>query len=323
MNLFSMKRPCYRKGLLLLWALVCLLLGSGPAWSETPETDSVPALSASIEKNTVKIGELLWVTLRYALPENAKLPESGGIGGLETLTVIEHKTEPHQIKIRFIVDQLESFDLGPFSLTYIDHQNNEQQLTTDPITITILSNLGEKIEDATLKPIADIISTQSRWLPYLLWASVAVLLLGVVFGFIWWRKKRRIHDMQAAMEDPPHVKADREIDDLIDSGLFERGDVKAFYFIFSETIRRYMESIRCFPAAEMTTEEIAKMIKTDPSDQGILPLLRQADLVKFSDLIPAPDCKDQDILMARTYIQQTRPMTNGLQESPSPQEVPS
>ncbi len=323
MNLFSIKRPCYRKGLLLLWALVCLFWGSAPAWSETPKTDSVPALSASVEKNTVKIGELLWVTLRYTLPENAKLPESDGIGGLETLTVVEYKTEPTQIKIRFIVDQLESFDLGPFSLTYIDHQDNEQQVTADPITITISSNLGEKIEDAALKPIEDIISTQSRWLWYLIWAIATISLLGLVSGFIWWRKKRRIHDMQAALEDPPHVKADKEIDNLIASGLFERGDVKAFYFIFSETIRRYMESIRRFPAAEMTTEEIAKKIKTDPSDQRILPLLRQADLVKFADLMPAPDHKDQDILMARTYIQQTRPMTNGLQESPPLQEVRS
>ena len=47
-------------------------------------------------------------------PQNAKLPEKGGISGLEALTVIEHKTEPNQIQIRFMVDQLESFDLGPF-----------------------------------------------------------------------------------------------------------------------------------------------------------------------------------------------------------------
>ena len=323
MSQFSAKRPCSRKRLLFLWALVCFLLWSGSAWSETPKTYSVPSLSASIEKNTAGTGELLWLTLRYALPQNAKLPENGGVGGLETLTVIEQKTEPGQIKFRFIVDQLESFDLGPFSLTYIDQQNNEQQLTTDPITITISSNLGEKIEDATLKPIADIIPTHSRRLPYLLGALGIILLLAMVSGFIWWRKKRRIHGRQAAMEDPPHVKADREIDKLLASGLFERGDVKAFYFIFSETLRRYMESIRHFPAAEMTTEEIARVIKTDPSDQGILPLLRQADLVKFSDLVPAADRKDQDILMARTYIQQTRPITTDLQESLSLEEVPS
>ena len=323
MTLFSLKRPSYRKGLPLLWALICFFLGSGPVWSGAPETDAVPTLSASIEKNTAMIGDLLWVTLRYKVPENAKLPEKLGIGGLETLTVLEHKTEHHQIKIRFLVDQLESFDLGPFTLTYIDHHNNEQQLTADPIAITVYSNLGEKIENAALKPIQDIISTQSGWLSYLLWTLGAILLFRAVAGFLWWQKKRRIHGMRATVEDPPHVRADKEIDKLIASGLFERGDVKAFYFIFSETIRRYMESIRCFPAAEMTTEEIARAIKTDPSDQRILPLLRQADLVKFSDLIPAPDRKDQDILMARTYIQQTRPMTNDLQENSSLQEVRS
>jgi len=322
-NPFSIKRSYYRKGLLLPWALFCIFLGPGPVWSEAPETDPVPTLSASIETNSARIGDLLWVTFQYELPENAKLPEKGGIGGLETLTVLEQKTEPNQIKIRFMIDQLESFDLGPFSLTYIDHQNNQQAVTTDPIAITVLSNLDEKIEDAALKPIQDIISTRSRWLTFMLWAFAAVLLLGVVCGFIYWRKKCRTHDMRAAVEDPPHVRADREIDNLIASGLFERGDVKTFYFIFSETIRRYMESIRGYPAAEMTTEEIARAIKTDPSDQGILPLLRQADLVKFADLMPAPHRKDQDILMARTYIQQTCPVTNDLQEKPSHQEVPS
>ena len=62
-------------------------------------------------------------------------------------------------------------------------QNNEQQVTTDPIAITILSNLGEKPEEATLKPIQDIISTQTRWLPYLLGAFATILLLGMAFRF--------------------------------------------------------------------------------------------------------------------------------------------
>lgn len=321
MSLFSINPTCSRKNLLLLWALVCFLLWSGPTWSETAGTGSLPTLSASIEKNTARIGDLLWVTLMVDIPGDAKLTESGGVDGLEALTVIEQKTEPNKIKFRFLVDQLESFDLGPFSLTYIDHQKDEQLVATDPIAITVLSNLGEKPEDATLRPIQDIISTQTKWLPYLLWTFAAIILFGMISGFIWWRKKRCIRNMKATMEDPPHVKADREIDNLVASGLFENGDVKAFYFIFSETIRRYMESIRRFPAAEMTTEEIARFIKTDPSDQKVLPLLRQADLVKFADSIPAPDRKDQDILIARTYIQQTRPMTNTPQEGASIQEV--
>jgi len=320
-SLPPVNRRSYQKNPLFLWTLVGFLLWSGTAWSETSETGALPALSASVERKTAKIGDILWVTLTYALPENTQLPKSGGMGGFETLTVIEQKAEPNKIKFRFLVDQLDSFELGPFSLTYLDSQENEHQLATEPVAITVLSNLGDKPGDATLKPIQDIISTQSRWLPYLIWIFAATILIGMISGFVWWRKKRVAPRMRAAMEDPPHVKADKEIDKLIASGLFENGNVKAFYFIFSETIRRYMESIRRFPAAEMTTEEIAKILKKDPSDQIILPLLRQADLVKFADSMPAPDRKDQDIMTARTYIQQTRPRTNSVQKDPSIEEV--
>jgi hypothetical protein len=322
-NLFSNHRiypP--KKNLLLLGTLICFLLMSGPVWSQAPATDDLPSLSATLEKNTARIGDMLWLTFRYKIPEDAQLPDDTGISGLEALTVVEHKAEPNQIQIRFMVDQLESFNLGPFSLTYINDEKIEQQLTADPIAITILSNLGEKPEEATLKPIEDIISTKTRWLPSLLGAFAVILLLCLVSLFIWWRKRRRIRDIQATMPDPPHVRAEKEIDNLIASGLFENGNIKAFYFNFSETIRRYMESIRRFPAAEMTTEEIAKWVKTDPSDQNILPLLRQADLVKFADSIPAPDRKDQDILTARTYIQQTRPLMDESQEKPAKEVQP-
>ena len=321
MKLFFMNREGARKSQGLLLALMGLLFWVGPTWSETAATDSVPKLSASIEKNTVNIGDLLWVTLRYTIPEDATLTESGGVQGLDALSVIQQTTAPHEIRFRILVDQLESFDLGPFGLTYVDHQGKEQQLTADPVAITVLSNLGEKPGDATIKPIEDIILTRSRWRPYLTWTLGVLALLGMISFFLWRRSRRRSLGLKTAMEEPPHIKAEREIDNLIASGLFETGNVKAFYFIFSETIRRYMESIRRFPAAEMTTEEIAKVIKTDVSDQTILPLLRQADLVKFADAIPAPDRKEQDVLAARSYIQQTRPTPNISQEGSSGREV--
>ena len=112
MTLLSKMLSPYSKRL-LSWALVWLLLWAGPAMPETSETDFVPSLSASIDKNTVRIGDLVWVTLRYEIPEGAALSGGSAVGGFETLTIIENKTEPHQIKIQFLVDRLESFDLGP------------------------------------------------------------------------------------------------------------------------------------------------------------------------------------------------------------------
>ena len=77
-----------------------------------------------------------------------------------------------------------------------------------------------------------------------------------------------------------------------------------------------MESIRHFPAAEYTTEEIAHHIRDNKQDRKILPLLRQADLVKFADTVPTPYRKDEDIQTALSYIHETgfvlQPVHSGL-----------
>ena len=69
-------------------------------------------------------------------------------------------------------------------------------------------------------------------------------------------------------------------------------------------MRRYLESLRGFPAAEYTTKEIALSIHK-PQDRPLLPLLQQADLVKFADLAPTSARKDGEIREALSYIRET------------------
>jgi hypothetical protein len=71
-------------------------------------------------------------------------------------------------------------------------------------------------------------------------------------------------------------------------------------------MRRYLESIRHFPAAEYTTEEISRQIQMEV-DRKLLPLLRQADLVKFADTVPTQPRKEEDVRLALSYISETRP----------------
>jgi hypothetical protein len=311
---------CLRKFLLFFWVVAAGLVFPLTVWSQTTDPETPVRLSASIDKKTAHVGDLLWLTLIYELPEGARLTETTAIQGLDPLTIVQQVMAPNKIKLRFLIDQLQSFDLGPIVLPFIDEQGNEQEMTAEPIPLTVLSNLGDKPEEATLRPIQGIMPIQPRWLIYLSVALAAILLLGIIGGIFWWRKKRAIMDIRAISKDPPHIRAEKEIEALLASGLFEQGDVKGFYFSFSETIRRYMESLRKFPAAEMTTEEIARFVKTEPLDQKILPMLRQADIVKFADSIPAPDDKEEDIRTARMYIQKTRPTTPDLQEEQSGQE---
>ena len=106
-------------------------------------------------------------------------------------------------------------------------------------------------------------------------------------------------------ETPPAKLAIRGLKALDAQQLFEKGRIKDFYFGFSEILRRYLEAIRGFPAAEYTLEEIARTAKKK-EDQPLLAMLRRADMVKFADVATTPAGKDEDMEAAFVYIESTR-----------------
>ena len=108
-------------------------------------------------------------------------------------------------------------------------------------------------------------------------------------------------------EDPPHVRAKEEMAALEAQRLFEKGYVKEYYFRFSEILRRYLEVIRGFPAAEFTTQEIALYLDRE-QDRKLLPLLRHADLVKFAEALPTQAQKEEEVEKALSYIRETSPV---------------
>ena len=126
-------------------------------------------------------------------------------------------------------------------------------------------------------------------------------------GF-YFRKKRKQKKAEALKEiRPPHVIAKEEIEKLKSMNLIDKGEYKEFYFRFSEILRQYIERLRGFPAAELTTEEIGRRIKEE-SDRKLVPILREADLVKFADAIPTKAKNDEDVRAALEYVKATTPV---------------
>lgn len=283
-----------------------LLLVAWPVvlWSQGDTTDAKAGLTASLTPEAAEVGSTVVLTLSYRLPTGGRLPAKLRIKGLDGLTTLERKPAPGRINIKLLVDQIDSFKTGPLSLAYLDNEGKMQALTTDPVSVTVLSNLGEKPEEARLRPIQGIIPTKAVWPKYLPWVAALLGILLAVGGFFWWRGNRRIRQVSAEVFDPPHLVARREIEQLEAQRLFEKGAIKRFYFRFSEILRRYLESLRGFPAAEFTTEEIALCVNTE-EDLKLVSLLRQADLVKFSDAVPTPARKEEEVKTALSYIQET------------------
>jgi hypothetical protein len=273
-------------------------------WSQGDTIDPGPSLTASLDRESATVGSQVILTLSYRLPEGAGFSDIPEIKGLEKLTPMDREIGPDKIRITLLVDQLGSWKTGPISLNYLDKDGKNQVLKTDPVSLTVLSNLGEKPEDAQLKPIQGIIPITPPWWKYVPWIAGIAGILVIGLGLLWWRNRRRQRTSSAMAQDPAYVWAKREIESLEAQGLFEKGRAKAFYFRFSEIVRRYLEAIRGFPAAEYTTEEITACLKNE-QDRKLLPVLRQADLVKFADTIPTQARKEEAVSIALSYIHET------------------
>ena len=289
----------------LVTVVLFSLAWPGPLWAQE---GNAPSLAARLDRNSAKVGDIVTLSIRYHLPKGARLPADPKIKGIEGLTPIGKKTRPGEIRIRFLVDRLKTWKTATISLTYLDRDGKGRILHTGPVSLTVLSNLKRPAE-ARLRPIQGIIPLRPLWQRYLPWALGILCIALVLSALFWWYKRRHIREITAVPQDPPHIWARREIRRLVARRLFEKGHIKGFYFRFSEILRRYLGSLREFPAVECTTEEIARRLKRE-QDRGLLPLLREADLVKFADKMPTQAEKEKEIDMALAYIQETSPASS-------------
>ena len=223
----------------VLCALAVVLTGvpEAPCRSRQGEAESRPALGVSLDKSAAAVGETLTLTIDYRLPEGARLPEEVALEGLDGLTVIDRRVRDGRIVLRFLVDRLGSLKTGALALPYLSESGTTERLKADPLTLSIFSSLGEKPEQARLRPIQDIMATRNPWRPYLPWfAAAAALLLASLLAFGIYRRRRR-RMLGGPAPEPPHLQARRAIEELEGRRLFESGRVKAYYFSFSEIIR--------------------------------------------------------------------------------------
>jgi hypothetical protein len=199
-------------------------------------------------------------------------------------------------------------------LAYENKDGGMETIAADPVSLTVRSILGEKPAEAQLRPIQDIIPVKGVWRSHWPWAAGLTGGVLALIGGFWWYRYRRSRNMPLEMAEPPHIGARKAIEALERKQVFEKGYVKEYYFVFSEIIRRYLGSIRNFPAAEFTTEEISHHIHTE-EDRKLLPLLRRTDLVKFADFVPTPAGKEADVRLALSYINETCPASDSSEDA--------
>lgn len=121
-----------------------------------------------------------------------------------------------------------------------------------------------------------------------LWVVVAMGLLALLGGVWLWRRRTRSAE-PAPLPEPMDYAA--EFARIAASGLLERGELKTYYSLLSENLRRFLEQSLGIEAMEQTTAELADALGEAEIDdalrQRVIDYLGAADLVKFARFHPA------------------------------------
>lgn len=224
---------------------------------------------------------------------------------LGDFSIVRHNVSDPKLTLSNTVVITHSFVLEPFlsgeyvipSFTVLYWQKSDkepvkQELTTEPLTISVGSLLYGKTEKPELNEIKGPVDLPLRpnWLLIVL---SFLLFTGIIVVFILFRKRKR-EEVSAIPSIPPYEIALKELEALLKEDLIAKGFIKLFYQKISDIVRNYIENRFRIHAPERTTEEFMEELRSSTLlQQQYRPLLEKflthCDMVKFAKYHPSED----------------------------------
>ena len=302
--------------------------GSPETAVEPPDVElraegSSAELTLTIRESRIPVTDPLRVSLTVTVDESRQVEFPETLGSPEEFAAgASDVSDPRLLDDGRVLYErtyeLEAFLPGDYELGAVEirHWPKEDQqaveiLTVDGASITVDSVLTVGEEEAELRDIRDPVSPPLPWGLFGL-AGLAALALGALAYWFWKRRRPQEASETAAPLPPPHVAALHALDRLLAEGLVERGELKLFYGLMSNILRRYVEDRFGIHAPERTTEEFLYELRggtvLGPAHQGLLKdFLRHSDLVKFAEMRPNPEDIDRSVSLCRQFIEETVP----------------
>ncbi|MBC2696593.1 MAG: hypothetical protein HF982_15215 [Desulfobacteraceae bacterium] len=252
-------------------------------------------------------GDIITLRLSFEIPVGFKLPDNPKITGLKNFDILNKINRANGIEIDMFVDSMEDINLPGLEIYVYDQDGKQKTLKSNPAILAVKPLIKVKPAENLLRPIKGLISTEYgiKRILLLIMASVLIILviIAVYFIFKYHQRRKLCPEVPAQV---PYLKALSRIDELVAQGIPNGKEGKAFCFILSEILREYMGAIRNFNALEMTTHEIAGLVK-DKGDVQLLNLLKRIDLVKFADAVMSKTSFEEQVSLSLEYINQTKP----------------
>ncbi len=303
----------------LLFA-VCFLLFAVPT---RPQSGAPVSVESRVDKATITIGDTVRYTVRLSRDEKTQVRWPGLGANLGVFEIRDYdKPEPRQEKNRIIEKisyTISTFDTGrfmipPLTINYLAPPDSAwQTINTESLQIYVRSILPSEAGD--IREVKAPLELPRDWRQVVLIAAIsAAIILLAILGYLWWRKRRGKSLLPQRLEParPAHELALEELRQLRASDLLARGEIKLFYSLLSEIMRRYFEGRYRIMALEMTTFELDGELRKAEHNRNacddMRELLELCDLVKFAKYIPANEEAVRLLERAEAFVEVTKPV---------------
>ena len=268
-------------------------------------------VETSIDTTKNKIGAEFKLTVKTSVDTLSKVnfPKLKNIGALEVIRSYPIDTVRNNDRYELIKKYgLTQFDSGKYTIPSIKIMINSKPYLTDSLLVEVanvqVDTLKQKMYD--IKGIVPVKNSLGDWWKYLL---ILALILGIGTLVYWLVKRQQKKKNEEEVYKTPIERATSLLNFLEQKGLWQKGEVKAYYSELTDIARNYIEEAIDIPAMESTTSELIlglraasvkkKMTLSQETIENLERVLKQADLVKFAKSKPL----DYEITEDRNKIQ--------------------
>lgn len=275
-------------------------------------------VSVETDTTNIRIGEQFLFKIVIKDTANVILPEKlENLTSLEVVKDIKIDTLKNSLIKKYLMT---GFDSGAF---YIPSQQvfiKNRSFLSDSVLINVATISVDTTQQKMfpIKAIQDEPLVYDDFKPYIIWAILALLLIGLFIYYLKTRKKPEIKENEPVNTLAPFEEALQKLQELDNKLLWQNNEIKKYYSELTEIIRVFIEKELEIPALEITTQELVSLL-SDYNNPEIInlsketikklnTLFQEADLVKFAKSTPLSHEIEEDRRIAEKVLNDLKPI---------------
>jgi hypothetical protein len=290
--------------------------------TNTPAFSQIVRLNASVEKDSLLIGEQTGFNITIVKEKDVKLRfpvlSDTLAKNIEIIQISQIDTfikgEEITLTQRYLITSFDTgyFSIPPFPFAF-EFGNVADTIYSRPLSLRIDKPTVDL--DAEFRDIKAPVNTPLNIREIMPYAGISLFGLALLVLLFMLIRKIKNRDKPVLIEKeyiPPYIIALEELEKMLNEKSWEKESIKEFYTRLSGIVRTYLENQFDVPAMESTTPVIlATFAESYGKNKDIIlkldELLQFSDLVKFAKEAPPPDENKRNIDKAMVFVELTKP----------------